>query len=157
MITLQSCTVNDNTQPTPVVNNVPNEVFEVTRSFTASNGYGSLISFPHTILSSDVVLVYRLDNVVNGTDIWKPLPQTFFFNDGTLDFRYDFDFSQYDVDIYMDGNDLGTISTNYRINQVFRIVLIPADFIGKKNLKTMDYNSVVKMLNIQSTDIVKVQ
>ena len=154
MISLQSCTVNDNTDN--VDNDTISEVFEVTRSFTSANGYSSLINFPHTIFSSDMVLAYRLDSVVNGTDVWKLMPQTFYFADGTLDFRYDFDFTQYDISIFMEGFDLATVSTNYRNNQVFRVVIIPGYFTNKSGLNFQDYNAVVVALKIDESKILKI-
>jgi len=154
MISLQSCTVQEDT------NNVDydtiSEVFEVNRSFNSTNNYSSLINFPHTIYPSDVVLAYRLDGVVNGTDVWKLLPQTFYFADGTLDFRYDYDFTQYDINIFMDGYDLATVSTNYRNNQIFRVVIVPADFKNKTGINTSDYNAVVKALKIDESKILKI-
>lgn len=156
MITLQSCTVNDDNNNNYVDNDTYSEVFEVTRSFTSGNNYSSLISFPHTIFPSDMVLAYRLDAVVNGTDVWKLMPQTFYFNDGTLDFRYDFDFTQYDINIFMEGFDLATVSTNYRNNQVFRVVLIPAQFINKNAVNYQDYNAVIKTFKIDESKMLKV-
>lgn len=155
MITLQSCTVNDDNN-NYVDNDTYSEVFEVTRSFTSANNYSSLISFPHTIFSSDMVLSYRLDAVVNGTDVWKLMPQTYYFNDGTLDFRYDFDFTQYDINIFMEGFDLATVSTNYRNNQVFRVVIVPAAFINKKVVNYEDYNAVIKAFKIDESKILKI-
>ena len=155
MISLQSCTVNDNNNDT-IDNDTISEVFEVTRSFTSTNGYSSLISFPHTIYPSDMVLCYRLDAVVNGTDVWKLMPQTYYFNDGTLDFRYDFDFTQYDINIFMEGFNLATVSSSYRNNQVFRVVIIPANFINKTSINTQDYNAIVKALKIDESKILKI-
>jgi hypothetical protein len=155
MITLQSCTVNDNVDDNVDYDTI-SEVFEVTRSFTSTNNYSSLITFPHTIFPSDMVLAYRLDGVVNGTDVWKLMPQTFYFNDGTLDFRYDFDFTQYDINIYMEGFDLATVSTNYRNNQVFRVVIVPAAFINKNAVNYQDYNTVIKTFKIDESKILKI-
>ncbi len=154
MISLNSCTVNE-VRDTPVDNDTISEVFEVTRSFTASNNYSNLIVLPHTIYSSDMILVYRLSDVSGGTDVWKMQPETYFFNDGTLDFGYDFDFTQYDVQLFMHGNDLGTVSSSFRTNQVFRIVIIPAYF-GKSATNTVDfndYNAVIKAFNIDDSKI----
>lgn len=160
MIGLQSCTVNEDR----VVNDnidydTISEVFEVTRSFSASNDFSTLVTFPHTIYSSDMVLVYRLDNVINGnTDVWKLLPQTYYFNDGRLDFRYDFNFTMYDAEIYMDGFDLAGISSAYRSNQVFRIVIIPAYFgKGTSTIKYDNYDEVIKKYNIDESKIVKIK
>ena len=157
IISLQSCTVQED------VDNVDydtiSQVFEVTRSFNSTNNYSSLINYPPTIspiYPSDMVLAYRLDGVVNGTDVWKLLPQTFYFADGTLDFRYEFDFTQYDINIYMDGFELATVSTNYRNNQIFRVVIIPANFSNRVGLNTQDYKAVIKALKINESKIVKI-
>lgn len=159
MITLQSCTVNE--EPNVVNNTFVAPVFEVTRSFTTGNNFSSLISYPpsiNPIYPSDMVLAYRLDGVVNGSDVWKLMPQTFFFNDGTLDFRYDFDFTQYDINIYMEGFDLANVSTAYRNNQVFRVVIVPADFTNRNSqpLDYTNYDAVVKALNINESNIQKI-
>lgn len=158
MIGLQSCTVNEVVEDDNIDYDTISEVFEVTRSFSSSNDYSSLVTFPHSIYSSDMVLVYRLDNVVNGADVWKLLPQTYYFNDGTLDFRYDFNFTMYDAEIYMDGFDLAGISSSYRSNQVFRIVIIPAYFgKGASTIKYDNYDEVIKKYNIDESKIVKIK
>jgi hypothetical protein len=154
MITLQSCTVNDNTPTVAAVDNdTISEVFEYTRSFTTANNFSTLVTFPHSIYSSDMVLAYRLSGVTNGTDIWKLLPETYYMNDGTLDFRYDFDFTKYDASIYMDGFQLAGVSSAYRTNQVLRIVVIPAYFGNKttNNINLNDYNAVIKAYKIDDT------
>ncbi len=146
MISLQSCTVNE--APTNTVDNdTISEVFEVTRSFNTSNNFSTLVTLPHTIYSSDMVLVYRLSGVVSGTDVWKLMPETYYFSDGTLDFGYDFDFTQYDVNLFMHGFDLAGVSSNYRTNQVFRIVIVPGYFgkhaPSKDKSAYQDYEHVV--------------
>jgi hypothetical protein len=156
MITLQSCTVNDNTPTVAAVDNdTISEVFEYTRSFTTANNFSTLVTFPHSIYSSDMVLAYRLSGVTNGTDIWKLLPETYYMNDGTLDFRYDFDFTKYDASIYMDGFQLAGVSNAYRTNQVLRIVVIPAYFGNKtsNNINFNDYNAVIKAYKIDDTKV----
>jgi len=131
------------------------EVFEITRSFTNSNNFSNVVSYPHSIYSSDMVLVYRLENVVEGLDVWKLLPQTYYFNDGTLYFTYDFYFTKFDVNIVMNGSDLGTISDQFRINQIFRIVILPGYFSGRstKKVDKNDYNAVIKAYNINDSNV----
>jgi hypothetical protein len=160
MISLQSCTVND-TPAQQITNN--NDflatTYEFTRSFTTTNNFSTLITFPQSIYSSDMVLVYRLSGVAGGADVWKLLPETYYFNDGTLDFRYDFDFTKYDASIYMEGYDLASVSAAYRTNQVLRIVIIPGYF-GNKNASTIDfkdYNAVANAFKINDSKIVKIQ
>jgi hypothetical protein len=104
-----------------------------------------------------MILLYRLDGVVNGQDIWKIMPQTFYFNDGTLDFRYDFDFTNTEALVYLEGFDLEGISLAFRTNQVVRVVVVPG-FFGKNNkIDFKDYKAVVKALDIDESKIIKVQ
>ncbi|WP_298396829.1 hypothetical protein [Flavobacterium sp.] len=153
MISLSSCTVNE-VRDTPVDNDTISEVFEINRSFTASNNYNNFIQLPHSIFSSDMILMYRLTST-SGPDVWKIQPETYFFNDGTLDFGYDFDFTQEDIQLFMRGNDLGSVPSNFRINQIFRIVIVPG-FFGKSASNTVDlndYNAVIKAYNIDDSKV----
>lgn len=157
MISLQSCTVNEVPANT-VDNDTISEVFEVNRSFTVGNNFSNLVVLPHSIYSSDMVLVYRMSGLVGGTAVWKLMPETYYFGDGTLDFGYDFDFTQFDVNLFMHGFDLAGVSANYRINQVFRIVIVPGYF-GKHSAKSIkkyaDYQSVVQDFRI--TEVKKIK
>ena len=159
MLSFQSCTVHDTTPITTTDNDTISEVWEFTRSFNTTNNFSNLITFPHTIYASDMVLVYRLSGVTSGADVWKLLPESYFMNDGTLDFRYDFDFTKYDVNVYMDGFDLAGVSAAYRTNQVLRVVVIPG-FFGNKNTNTVDfndYNAVLKAYHIDPTKVLKIK
>lgn len=161
IIGLQSCTINEDR----IVNDnidydTISEVWEYSRSFTVGNGFSNIINFPHTIYSSDMVLVYRLKGAEsNGDDIWKLLPETYYFDDGTLNFRYDFDFTLRDAQIKMEGFDLPGISNSYTSNQIFRIVVIPAFFgnKGSNNIDINNYNEVIKKYNIDESKIVKIK
>jgi hypothetical protein len=131
------------------------DVIEITGvSFTTSNNFSILKTFNTPIYSSDMVLVYRLSGIDNGTDVWKLLPETYFFDDGTRNFNYDFDFTKYDVSIFMSGNDLQSVTDLFRINQIFRIVVIPAALIN--SVDKNNYNSVVSALNINESQIQKI-
>ena len=155
MLSFQSCTVHDTTPITTTDNDTISEVWEFTRSFSTGNNFSNLITFPHTIYSSDMLLMYRLSAVSNGADVWKLLPESYFMNNGTLDFRYDFDFTKYDVNVYMDGFDLAGVSAAYRTNQVLRVVVIPG-FFGNKNTNTVDFNNYNAVLNAYHIDPSKV-
>jgi hypothetical protein len=155
MITLQSCTVNQVQDPV-VDHDTIGSVFEVTSTFNPGNNFSRLVTFTQPIYNSDMVLMYRLDKVINGTDVWKAMPQTYYYANGALDFRYDFDFTKYDVSIYMDGKDLATISNQYRSNQTFRIVVVPAAFTNKKALNYKDYNQVIANFGLTKTQIKKI-
>jgi hypothetical protein len=152
LFSLQSCTVVDDTDD--VDNDTISEVFEVTASFNSSNNYSRFIQLDPAIFASDVVLVYRLSGVSQGKDVWKLLPETYYFNDGTRDFGYNFDYTRTDVNVFMVGNDLQSVSTDFRLNQVLRIVIVPASFstsIDKNNIE-----AVMSALKVNENQIQKI-
>jgi hypothetical protein len=158
MIGLQSCTVNEvaNDQ---VDNDTISEVLEVTTSFSQANNFSRLVTINPPIYSSDMILVYHLYDVVNGADVWRLMPQTYFFpNGGELD--YNFDFTRYDVSLFMDANfDMNTLTPAWTQNQTFRIVIIPGYLSGKSSKKVdfNDYNATLKAFQIDSLKIRKIK
>jgi hypothetical protein len=155
LLSIQSCTVHETTPINTKDNDTISEVWEFNRSFTTTNNFSNLISFPHTIYVSDMVLVYRLAGIDNGANVWKLLPETYFTSNGALDFRYNFDFTIYNVNIFMDGFDLAGVTNAFRINQVFRVVVIPG-FRGNKNSNPVDFNDYFAVLNAYHIDPDKV-
>lgn len=150
---LQSCTIEDDS--VYVDNDTISEVFEVTTSFNATNGYSKLVTLNPPIFNSDVVLVYRLSGVTSqGNDIWKLLPETHFYSNGTLNFGYNFDFTKNDISIYMVGNDLQTVISDYKLNQVLRIVIVPASF--STSIDKNNFEAVISALNIKVTNFQKI-
>ena len=145
----QGCTVKDEIQ----VNNLA-EVFEVTTSFSAANNYSRIITLNPPIYSSDMVLVYRLFDVINGEDVWRTLPQTVYLLQGELD--YNFDFTRNDINIFLDSDfDLTTLGSAWTQSQVFRVVIIPG-YLSNRNSSTIDfsnYNEVVKRYAITESQI----
>jgi hypothetical protein len=156
MITLQSCTVNEDNQ-NPIDNDTISEVWEYTNVNFQPNSYSVILSYPRSIYTSDMVLVYRLSGQFQGEDIWKLQPETFFFDDGTLDFEYNFNFTRYDAEVYMNGFDLQTVSNQYRLNQVFRVVVVPGFFGKKGSFKNKEYKQVIKTLNIDESKIKRIE
>lgn len=159
MITLQSCTVNED-NGNGIDNDTIGEVFEYTNVNFLPNSYTVVLNFPHTIYSSDMVLVYRLSDVFQGEDVWKLLPETYYFNDGTLDYRYDFNFTRFDAEVYLEGFDLAGLSPAVRLNQVLRVVVIPAfqaNKMASKKVDFNDYNAVINAYNIDESKIIKIQ
>ncbi len=133
------------------------QVFEVTTNFQYYSDTGlqeSLINFPSniTVYESDVVLVYLLEDVVNGYDVWSQLPQTFFsiFNDPNKTLIYSFDHTFLDVNLFLYGNfDLSTLTPNFTNDQTFRIAILPAEY-ANANL-TME--ELMSNMQIDTTDI----
>ena len=159
MITLQSCTVNE------VEDNVDNdtisEVFEYSNvDLTSGNGYSRILNFPHSIYTSDMVLVYRLVGYGADGDVWKLLPETYYFPDGTLDFGYRNDFTRYDAQVSLFGYDLPGLPVGKRLDQVFRVVVIPAYENNKSSSVKFDfedYNSVKEHFNLDSAKVTKIK
>lgn len=130
------------------------EVFEVTRSFGPGNNYSNLIALNPPILNSDVILVYLLWDVDNGTPIWRQMPQTVQLDEGDL--QYNFDFTRFDVNLFLSSADfpLTILGPQWTQNQTFRIVIIPG-FFGSARIDFSDYNAVMNMLELSETDVVK--
>ncbi len=127
-------------------------VFEIEGDFTSENDYELYSEFPSTleVYQSDIVLVYILwdqytDSNDEVLDVWRLLPQTIFLEGGSLQYNYDFTMS--DVLIFLDGTiNFETLLPAEKDNQVFRIVVLPADFVQKKSVDISDYNSLKKFL-----------
>ncbi len=114
-------------------------------NFIDSNGFKVRYVFPEKLVDSDVVLVYRLGGVDNGKAVWEFLPETYYFQNGIRDFSYNFNFTNSYVDIYLSGENLTTVPDENRLNQIFRIVVVPADFASSIDKKNID--SVISTLN----------
>jgi len=139
--------------------NILGQVFEVTTNFEYFSDSGlqeSLITIPNSIevYESDVILVYRLEKVVNGgsggtADAWAPLPHNFFLNNGDI-IQYVFNHTFFDVELLIDGNfNLQTLGSDFTDNQTFRIAIVPSEY-GNSNL-TMD--ELLYHLEMESADI----
>nr|WP_315220727.1 hypothetical protein [uncultured Flavobacterium sp.] len=153
LFAFSSCSDDNNNDG--IDNDTISEVFERTITFSGANNYSALINLSPAIFTSDMVLVYRLTGVDNGRDVWKLVPETYYFPDGTLNFGYEYDFTINDVSINMFGNDLATVASGNRVNQIFRVVIIPAALTNKSAVKPdySDYYAVIKKYNLDDTNI----
>ena len=134
-------------------------VFEAEIDFEGDTYY-EIVGIPEDIevLSSDVVLVYLLEYVdeETGNDVWSLLPQTFYLDEGQLVYNYNHTLA--DVEIFLDGTiDLSTLGEEYTDNQVFRIVIIPADPYETLGVNASDYSEVEAMLKIKERKIPRVK
>jgi len=134
--------------------NILGQVFEVTVDFTPGNDFSRLIQFPNNVevFESDVVLVYLLEDVVQGNggsiDVWSQLPQTFFVDQGTL--VYNFDHTFLDVRLFLDGNfNLNTLGSAFTDDQTFRIAVVPAEFATDN----MSMGELLRLINIDANEI----
>jgi hypothetical protein len=145
LLVLQSCTINEVNDQND--NDTISEVFEYQNvDLMATNGYRQVLTFPHAIYASDMVLVYRLASTGPAGDVWKLVPETYYFNNGTLDFGYRNDFTRYDAEVSLFGFDLLGLNTSFKLDQIFRVVIIPGYF-GNKNAADIDLSSYTEVQN----------
>jgi hypothetical protein len=156
MFGFQGCEGPEGPQGPPGQDGLIADVFEITKiSFTSGNQFSIFYTFPKPIYISDKVLVYRLSAAdASGADVWRLIPENHFYPNGTLYFGYDFDFTYKDVKIFMVGNNLETVSTDFISNQIFRIVVVPAALINGVNAN--DYKAVINALSVKENQIQKI-
>ncbi|ARV10709.1 hypothetical protein BTO05_03755 [Winogradskyella sp. PC-19] len=121
--------------------------FEIVLDFNSANNYEFVEPYGFNVFPSDVTLVYILWDTINGQDVWRLVPQTVIFDDGN-DLVYNFDFTQDDVRFFLEGSDLDNLDSVYTQNQVFRVVVVPADNVGRINYSDID--TVIELYNIES-------
>ena len=145
----------------PPGTNILGQVFEVTVDFSPANNYQVLVEFPQDIevFESDVVMVYLLETQISDStgpiDVWTPLPQSFFFDNGS-ELVYNFNHTFLDVSLFLDGNtNLDTIPFEFIDDQVFRIAILPADFANDPNVDLYDYMSIQEHLRNNSNYKIK--
>mgnify|MGYP005846877085 CR=1 FL=1 len=138
--------------------NILGSVFDVTVDFTPNNNFSNIIAFPNNleVFETDVVMVYLLEEQVSDPsgpiDVWTPLPQSFFFDNG-LQVVYNFNHTFIDVNLFLDGNvNLGTIGSGFTDNQTFRIAVLPADFAEDFNVNLNSYEEVMETLKSLDAD-----
>ncbi len=116
---------------------IASSAFEIELDFNDANNYEFIEAYGFEVLPTDVTLVYILWETLNEQDVWRLVPQTVEFDDGTL--VYNYDFTQNDVRFFLDGStDFSTLDASYILAQVFRVVVIPADNVGRVDLTNFD-------------------
>ena len=132
--------------------NILGSVFEAEVDFNSGNDFEVLIDFPNQIevFDTDVVVAYILVDVVNGIDVWEPLPQTLFFEDGIL--LYGFNYTSGDINFFLDGTvDLQNLLPELTQDIIFRVAILPAD--DAQALDLSNFESVVNSL--RQKDIIR--
>ncbi len=146
--------------------NIVGSVFEVITDLTAAGNYGVLLNYQDEfgleVLPSDAVLVYVLWEEITDSNgdplpIWRLLPQTVFLNDGM--FQYNYEHTDLDVDIFLYGPyDFATLPNVWTVDQVFRIVIVPADFInGNARYDFSDYHATLDLLGIDDSEVKRIE
>ena len=153
-IALTSCT-GDQGPPGPPGNAgmnggiIVSNAFQIELDFNLGNNFEEFEPYGFEVFPTDVTLVYILWETINGQDVWRLLPQTVEFSDGTL--TYNFDFTRTDVRFFLDGStDFANLNASFTQNQIFRVVVIPADNVGRINYNDLD--QVMSTYDIQTFD-----
>lgn len=123
--------------------------FERNINLTASNNYQETVVVPLDIelYESDMVLVYHFRGQVDNYDVWEMLPETIYTSSG--EFQYNFEHNYDYITIFIDAsatfnyNDLLPSDT---MNQIFRVVILPVDFVNSRNIDISNYNEVVEFV-----------
>ena len=126
---------------------IASSAFEIELDFIAVDNFEFIEPYGFDVFPTDVTLVYILWETIDGQDVWRLLPQTVPFNDGDL--VYNFDFTQQDVRFFLDcTTDLNALDDVWTLNQVFRVVVVPADNVGRRDYS--DINTVIEAYGIES-------
>ena len=142
--------------------NIEPQVIELTNVDFLPTSFAILYSFNQILGPDDHVLVYRLSaSTDNGDDVWQLLPQNYYFDDGTFNFGYNYDFTAYDVNVFIDGNDLVTLEDEYTQNQILRFVILPGRQFRHASANAAvdysDYDAVIKSLGLEGKPVKRVR
>lgn len=124
--------------------------------FTASNNFELLLEYPSDFegVNSDVALVYFLWPLEDDLDydVWRPLPQQVLFDDGIL--QYNFDFTATDVRLFLSANfSLNELAAIHTDGWVARVVVVPGNFWNNGRIDFSDYNQVKEMLGLPDLNV----
>lgn len=128
-------------------------VFEYENVSFLSPDYEVFLEFPvdFEVFPSDVVLVYLLWDVqqIDGqnVDVWRPLPQQVFTENGLL--IYNFDHTVRDARLFLDaGFPLDLLSAIDTDGWIVRVVIMPANFVEQGRVGSMSYMDAEKLLGL---------
>lgn len=120
------------------------KVYEIEGDFLPDNNYRLGFQFPgEGIYKSDVVLVYLLWEQADGLDVWRQLPQTVVSgSEGII--QYNFDYSFIDVQLFLEFTvPEASLRPAETLNQVFRIVVVPAELLARSNADISSFDSLL--------------
>ncbi len=119
-------------------------LYEVEFSLTANNEWQAFYEFPpqDPIYLEDVVLGYLLWDQVELEggelhDVWRPLPVSYFYEEGTLQIGYDFTGS--DVRLYAEAAFPLDPERDVFDNFLARFVVVPANYSANARTSTIDW------------------
>ncbi|HYQ57721.1 MAG TPA: hypothetical protein VEP89_10280 [Draconibacterium sp.] len=124
--------------------NYAGSIYEVTVDFTADNDYSVVVDHPSsiTVLPEDIVLVYILWQY-DDIDIWRLCPQTVVLDEGVI--QYNFDYTQFDTRLFLEFTiDESSLFEDETLDQIFRIAVLPIDFVAQKSVDINDFNNLLE-------------
>ena len=112
--------------------------------------YEATLEIPLTIelFESDMVLVYRFLGQIDGLDVWKILPETVYIETGE-EFQYNFEHNFDFVTLFIDAPatfNFNDLLPQERLNQTFRVVVIPTDLVFGNNIDITNFEEVAAFL-----------
>ena len=125
--------------------NILGQIFEAEVYFDAANNFEELVVFPSEIevYDTDVVMAYILTDVVDGLDVWEPLPQTLFLVNEIL--LYGYNYTVGDILFFLDGTvNLNNLPSEFTDGIIFRVAILPADMA--ENIDINNFESVMEAL-----------
>ncbi|HLW41606.1 MAG TPA: hypothetical protein VKY82_04495 [Flavobacterium sp.] len=149
--TLQSCTIEEYYDDYESMSQVFEKIVDIDvpeDRYTNSATW----DFQPPIYDSDNVIMYRWEG-----NAWRMLPITYALNNDGDQIYYDYDFTRYDVKVYVSTNFDFELLSNAEYNafvrnQTLRIVVVPGGF-AKADYS--DYNATIKMLGLENTPVKK--
>jgi len=153
---IYSCDNNDDDDVVVQTEDTYGTAYDLNATFTKTNSnlYEYSNQFNSPLVESDVVLIYMQTGTTNNAPIWKLLPYTFYnANNDAVD--YTFDFSKFDIAIYVNSSLNLDVNPTYYTGKRFRVVVVPAK-TGKNasaEVDHNDYNAVIKYYSIDESKI----
>ena len=130
---------------------IVSSAFEIEIDFNNENDFEFIEAYGFEVFPSDVTLVYILWDTIDGQNVWRLMPQNVVFDDGSI-LTYNFDFTQEDVRFFLDGTtNLLTLDNVWTQDQVFRVVVVPADNVD--GIDTSNLNLIMGVNNIESFEL----
>jgi len=120
---------------------IVSSAFEIVVDFNTQNNYEIVEPYGFDVYSFDVTLVYILWETDNGEEVWRLLPQSAIFVGGAT-LNYNFDFTQTDVKLFLEGTaNFENLDAVWTQDVIFRIVVVPADNVsGLASPEMTDFN-----------------
>lgn len=134
---------------------VLNLVFEGVVTFSEENDF--VIGSQFELGQGDNLLVFLEWADVEGSSLWRPLPQSLFFEGGGI-LTYNYHYTSTFFNVFMQGNfDLNELEASYTDDQTIRVVLLPGFFVEENaRVDLSDFDAVMELIGKDESDIVEI-